>query len=143
MKLVVQRVAAAAVSIEEKEFSRIGKGLAVLLGIHLQDTPEMTMWYVNKLLGLRIFEDDAKKMNLSVEDVRGEVLVVSQFTLYGMCDKGRRPSFTEAAGPEIAEPIYDKFCQEIKMRHGSVKTGKFGAEMQVMLLNDGPVTILL
>jgi len=143
MKLVVQRVSEAEVTIDRSSVGKIGTGLLVLLGIHQSDLPETTKRYVDKLVNLRIFEDEEGKMNQSVKDVSGEVLVVSQFTLYGNSSKGRRPSFIEAARPETAIPIYEKFIQEVKEELGSVQTGDFGASMDVSLVNQGPVTIIL
>ncbi len=143
MKLVIQRVSEAEVTIDRSSVGKIGTGLLVLLGIHQSDLPETTKRYVDKLVNLRIFEDEEGKMNQSVKDVNGEVLVVSQFTLYGNSSKGRRPSFIEAARPETAIPIYEKFIQEVKEGLGSVQTGEFGASMDVSLVNQGPVTIIL
>ena len=143
MRLVVQRVSQASVTIENTIAGKIDRGLLVLLGIHQSDKPEMTKRYVNKLVNLRIFEDEAGKMNRSVKDINGEILVVSQFTLYGNCSKGRRPSFIEAAGPDAAIPIYEKFVGEVKGEMGGVQTGEFGASMDVSLVNQGPVTIIL
>lgn len=143
MKLVVQRVTEAEVKIDQAVAGKIGHGLLVLLGIHHSDTLETTKRYVEKLVNLRIFEDQEGKMNKSVKDIGGEVLVVSQFTLYGNSSKGRRPSFIEAAGPDTAIPIYEKFVSEIKGEMGSVQTGQFGASMDVSLINKGPVTIIL
>lgn len=122
---------------------QIGPGLLALLGIHQDDHQGQIPWMVRKLCGLRIFQDEQGKMNLSVQDIRGEILVVSQFTLYGDCMSGRRPSFIEAlSGPE-AEVFYDKFVEEVREALGSVQTGVFGASMQVSLVNDGPVTLLV
>ena len=143
MKLVVQRVSRAEVSVEEAIVGHIGQGLLVLLGVHHLDTPEVTSRYVDKLVNLRIFEDDAGKMNKSVKEVGGEILIVSQFTLYGNSSKGRRPSFIQAAGPDIAIPIYEKFVEEAKTAVGRIQTGVFGALMEVSLVNQGPVTIIL
>lgn len=143
MKILIQRVKEAKVVVAGETVGKVGKGLLVFLGIHKEDTPEKTGWLVNKLLNLRVFEDDAGKMNLSVKDVGGEVLVVSQFTLYGNCHNGRRPDFIAAMrGPE-AEAIYDKFVAEVKAEIGKVETGSFGAEMEVALINDGPVTFMV
>lgn len=143
MKIVVQRVSESSVRVDGELVGTIGQGLVVLLGVHQEDTPEKTKWFINKLLNLRIFEDDNGKMNLSVKDVKGEVLVVSQFTLYANCSKGRRPDFFEAALPEVAEPIYENFVSEVGQELGSVQSGVFGASMKVSLINDGPVTIIL
>ncbi|MBA3723075.1 MAG: D-tyrosyl-tRNA(Tyr) deacylase [Parachlamydiaceae bacterium] len=143
MKLVIQRVSQASVFVENKVCGSIQKGLLVLLGIHKDDKPEDTLWYVNKLINLRIFNDLQGKMNLNVNDVKGQILVISQFTLYGNCLSGRRPDFIQAAPPNIAKPIYDKFVREVLECHGQVQTGEFGAEMQVSLVNEGPVTFIL
>ena len=143
MRLVIQRVTSASVEVEGETVGKIGKGLLVLLGIRRQDTPEDTVWMVNKLLNLRIFEDTQGKMNLSVKDIGGEVLVVSQFTLYGNCVNGRRPDFLEAAPGSQAEPIYHKFSQEVSRELGKVQNGVFGAHMHISLVNDGPVTVIL
>ena len=143
MRLVVQRVQEAEVVVDSMTTGRIGKGLMVLLGIHKDDQPQDTHWLVNKLLNLRIFNDDQDKMNLSVQDVLGQVLVVSQFTLYGNCSEGRRPEFTQAAPPPIAIPIYEKFLREVKEVMGDVQAGIFGADMKVSLINDGPVTVIV
>ncbi len=143
MKLVLQRVQRAEVRVDGETVGAIGKGLLVFLGIHSQDTSDKIAWLVNKLLNLRIFEDELGKMNLSVKDVGGEILVVSQFTLYANCARGLRPDFLEAAPPSVAEPLYEQFIAEVKKGMGKVQTGKFGAYMEVSLVNDGPVTILL
>jgi len=143
MRAVVQRVLEANVSIDGAVCGSIGKGLLVLLGVHKEDQPDDTTWLVNKLIGLRIFEDQHGKMNLSLQDVAGEMLVISQFTLYGNCANGRRPDFLNAAPPATAIPIYEKFVDEVKKELGKVQTGRFGAYMKVSLVNDGPVTIIV
>lgn len=143
MKLVAQRVLKAEVVVEGDTVGSIDRGILVLLGIHQDDILENTVCFVNKILNLRIFQDENGKMNLSVKDIKGEILVVSQFTLYANCSRGRRPDFLEAAPPSIAEPIYEKFVSEVKQELGMVQTGCFGAFMQVSLVNDGPVTIVL
>lgn len=143
MRLVVQRVKEAEVKVDGRSTGKIGRGLLVLLGIHVDDQPETTIRYVNKLVNLRIFEDQEGKMNRSVKDIEGEVLVVSQFTLYGNCSKGRRPSFIEAAQPDLAIPLYEKFTKEVEGEMGKVQTGEFGASMDVSLVNEGPVTIIV
>ncbi|WP_130807381.1 D-aminoacyl-tRNA deacylase [Senegalia massiliensis] len=143
MRAVVQRVNSALVEIGGKKESEIKKGLLVLLGISEEDDEKDIKYLVEKLVNLRIFEDDYEKMNLSLLDIKGELLIVSQFTLYGDCRKGRRPNFMKAAKPSIAEDLYEKFidiCLEYNIKVGS---GKFGEDMQVKLTNDGPVTILL
>ncbi|MFQ5728766.1 MAG: D-aminoacyl-tRNA deacylase [Waddliaceae bacterium] len=143
MRVVAQRVREAKVSVNGEVCGSIGSGILVLLGIHVQDTPDKTNWLVNKLVNLRFFQDENGKMNLSVKDIGGEILVVSQFTLYANCNNGRRPDFMDAAPPDIAEPIYDKFVGEVKKELRSVQTGIFGAYMDVSLVNDGPVTVIL
>jgi D-aminoacyl-tRNA deacylase len=143
MRLVVQRVQQASVEVEGKIVGQIGKGLLVFLGIHKDDKAEDTRWLINKLLNLRIFEDQNGKMNLSLLDIKGEALVVSQFTLYGNCANGRRPDFIQAAPPDRAQPIYNKFIKEIGDAIGKVQTGIFGASMAVSLVNDGPVTMII
>ena len=143
MRLVVQRVKEAKVIVEETCVGHIGKGLLVYLGIHKNNTAEMIPWMVNKLVHLRIFEDAQGKMNVSLKDVGGEVLVVSQFTLYGNCLNGRRPDFFEAAKPLEAEAIYNQFVEEVKKELGRVQTGQFQAMMDVVSINDGPVTLMI
>ena len=143
MRAVVQRVRSASVVVGSDTVGKIGLGLLVLLGIKTGDTAEQARWLAEKIVGLRIFADVAGKMNLDVSEVNGSVLVVSQFTLYGDCQKGRRPSFIAAARPEIAEPLYEAFVNSVRM-HGIVTaTGRFGAEMCVELVNEGPVTLVL
>ena len=143
MRVVLQRVARAAVTVGGEEVARIGPGLMVLLGVAQSDSAEDARYLAGKVAGLRVFEDDAGKMNLSVADIDGGVLVVSQFTLLADCRKGRRPSFTGAAPPEEAEALYEVFVEELRRRSLPVATGRFQAHMQVSLINDGPVTILL
>lgn len=143
MRLVIQRVTSASVTVDGSIVGQIGRGFLVLLGIHKDDTPEQTAWLVQKLTALRVFEDDAGKMNLGLSDIAGEVLVISQFTLYGNCMNGRRPDFLNAAPGSMAEPIYNKFVDEVKREIGKVQTGKFGAMMQVSLVNEGPVTLII
>lgn len=143
MIAVVQRVKDASVSIDGKVFSAIGKGLLILLGVAQEDTEEDSKWLVQKLVALRIFSDADGKMNLSVKDIDGEVAVVSQFTLLASTKKGNRPSFIEAAKPEMANSMYKQFVALLQTELGKpIQTGQFGADMQVSLLNDGPVTIL-
>lgn len=122
---------------------QISRGLLVLLGVTREDTAEDARWLAEKIVGLRIFADAEGKMNLSVADVGGAVLIVSQFTLYGDCSKGRRPSFVNAAPPEIALPLYEQFTEEVKALGVLAATGRFGALMQVELVNDGPVTLIV
>lgn len=148
MKAVVQRVKEASVSIKNeteslKEMSRIEKGLVVLLGVGREDGEEDAEYLAEKISNLRIFPDGNDRMNLSVLDAGGEVLVISQFTLYGDCKKGRRPDFTFAAPPEAAKTLYQKFIEKLKARGVKVKSGEFQARMLVKIHNDGPVTILL
>ena len=143
MRLVVQRVKWASVEVEGKVIGKIDKGFLVLLGVTHNDTKQNAIYLANKLCKLRVFEDENEKMNLSIKDVQGKLLIVSQFTLYGNCSKGNRPSFTEAAKPERANELYEFFCDECIRNEIEVEKGKFGANMQVNLLNDGPVTIIL
>jgi len=143
MRAVLQRVLRAKVVVDQEVVGQIGPGLLVLLGVAQTDTPEQARWLADKVVGLRIFNDADGKMNLSLADVGGALLVVSQFTLYGDCRKGRRPSFLEAAPPEIAIPLYEKFVEEVKALGVSTATGRFGAMMQVELVNDGPVTLFV
>ena len=143
MKALIQRVKKASVTIDEKLYSKIGFGLLVFLGVEKGDTRENADKLSAKLLGLRIFEDDAGKMNRSLVDVNGEMLIVSQFTLYSDCTNGNRPSFIEAAKPEQAKELYEYFCSECEKNNIKVEKGIFGADMQVSLVNDGPVTIVI
>jgi D-tyrosyl-tRNA(Tyr) deacylase len=143
MRAVVQRVTRASVTVEGEVIGEIGKGLVVLVGIAREDTKVEAAYLVDKITNLRIFDDDEGKMNLSVKDVGGALLIISQFTLYGDVRRGLRPSWSDAAPPEIAEPLYDFFVRQARAAVVSVATGKFQAMMQVELVNDGPVTILL
>jgi D-tyrosyl-tRNA(Tyr) deacylase len=143
MRAVVQRVTRASVSVDGEIIGEIGKGLVVLLGIARDDTKVEAAYLVDKIANLRIFDDEAGKMNLSVKDVNGGLLIISQFTLYGDVRRGLRPSWIDAAPPEVAEPLYDFFVRQAKSSIEEVATGKFQAMMQVELVNDGPVTILL
>jgi D-tyrosyl-tRNA(Tyr) deacylase len=143
MRAVIQRVKSAKVVVEGEVTGEIGPGLLVLFGVKQGDDPATTAWMARKIANLRCFQDAEGKMNLSVREIGGEVLVVSQFTLYGDCGKGNRPSFIEALGGEAAEKIYEQFVEEVKKELGTVQTGKFGAKMEVTLVNDGPVTLLL
>jgi D-tyrosyl-tRNA(Tyr) deacylase len=143
MRAVIQRVKEARVEVEGEVVGRIGEGMLILLGAGKDDTEEDAEYLAEKILTLRIFEDAEAKMNLSVTDTGGEVLVVSQFTLYGDCRKGRRPSFDKAAPPELAEELYELFVREIRERGVNVETGKFRAMMDVHLVNWGPVTLML
>ena len=143
MKLVIQRVKNASVTVEKKVVGEIEKGFLVLIGIKVGDTKEQADYLVKKLWNLRVFTDEIDKMNLSLKDVEGKLLIVSQFTLYANCNDGNRPSFIEAARPEEAIPLYEYFCNECKKNNIEVQRGIFGADMKVKLLNDGPVTILM
>ena len=142
MRALVQRVKHAKVTVDGQVTGQIEDGILIFLGVHPDDSHEDLEWMANKCAQLRIFTDDEGKMNHSLLDTDGEALVVSQFTLYGNCKKGNRPSYVAAAHPDIAEPHYEKFCDFLSTKLGkSVQTGKFGADMKVELLNDGPVTL--
>ena len=143
MKAVVQRVKQGSVVVDGETIARIEKGFVILLGVARGDTEESAKWLARKCAGLRIFEDDQGLMNLGLSDVGGRAIVVSQFTLYGDCDKGRRPSFTESAPPEIAEPLYNVFVEAMRGEGIHVETGTFRAKMLVEIANDGPVTLIL
>ena len=143
MKAVIQRVSSASVSVDNTQISSINNGFLILLGVQQGDDEKDLEYLVNKTAGMRIFKDDKQDMNLSIKDVNGEALVVSQFTLCADTHKGRRPSFIHAAPPEIAEQMYQQFCEQLKVAGVPVQTGKFGAMMDVSLINDGPVTIIL
>ncbi len=143
MRLVVQRVTRASVRVESHVVGEIGRGMVVLLGVGREDGMGDVEWAVEKIAGLRIFDDECGRMNLSVEDIGGGVLVVSQFTLYGDVRKGRRPAFSSAAPPELATKLYEAVCERLRVRGLLVATGRFAARMDVELVNDGPVTILL
>jgi D-tyrosyl-tRNA(Tyr) deacylase len=143
MRVLLQRVSEASVSVAGQEIGRCGKGLLLLIGIKTGDSSAEVHYLVEKCLQLRIFADTEGKMNRSLLDIGGEILAISQFTLYADTRKGRRPSFIEAAAPEISEPLYELFVQELRAAGVQVATGQFGAEMAVSLVNDGPVTILL
>lgn len=145
MKAVVQRVSSASVTIDGAPHSSIGRGLAILLGIKAGDTESDARYLAEKCASLRIFEDDAEKMNFSLNDISGSALVVSQFTLYGDARKGNRPSFVDAAPPAVAEPLYEVFVRHLQSRltGGTVATGRFRAMMDVHLVNSGPVTIIV
>ena len=147
MRAIVQRVSEASVSVKEnesfKEINKIGKGLVVLLGLGKEDREEDAEYLAEKISHLRIFSDENDRMNLSILDVKGEILAISQFTLYGDCRKGRRPDFTSAAPPEMAVGLYEKFMEKVRAKGVEVKSGEFQARMLVNIHNEGPVTILL
>ena len=143
MRAVLTRVKSASVAIGGETVGSIGQGFLILLGVGPEDTEEKCRYLAEKALGLRIFEDENGKMNLSLSDVGGQVLVVSQFTLYGNCRKGRRPSFTEAANPELGNRLYERFLKDCEALGYPPQHGVFGADMQVSSINDGPVTLIL
>ena len=143
MRAVIQRVASSRVTVDERVTGEVKKGLLVLLGVTHDDTSKDVDYMVDKVTNLRIFEDENDKMNLSLKDIGGEVMAVSQFTLYGDARKGRRPSFSDAARPDVANPLYEEFVEKLRAQGITVGTGEFGAHMMVELTNDGPVTILL
>lgn len=143
MRIVIQRVLEAKVTVEGRVIGSIGKGFLLLLGVGMEDTKEIADKYIDKILKLRIFQDENGKTNLSLKDVEGEVLVVSQFTLYADCRKGNRPDFTKAAGAVTARELYEYFLERIRCRLGKVEGGEFGGDMKVSLVNDGPFTIVL
>lgn len=143
MRAVIQRVKHSSVTVDGKILGEIGNGLLVLLGVTHTDTEKEVNWMASKVKDLRIFEDAEGKMNLGLEDIKGELLVISQFTLYGNCIKGRRPGFTEAARPDLAEPLYKKCLEKCKSFGIKTECGEFGADMKVELLNDGPVTMII
>ena len=143
MKVVIQRVKNASVEVDNNIVGAIEKGFLVLVGIKVGDTKQQADYLVKKVCNLRVFTDENDKMNLSLKDVNGKLLIVSQFTLYGDCSEGNRPSFIEAARPEEAIPLYEYFCDECAKNGIEVQRGIFGADMKVQLLNDGPVTIII
>lgn len=143
MKVVLQRVSQAEVTVNGQSIGRIGRGLVLLIGVGHGDREEQARYLAEKCLNLRIFEDDEGKMNRSLLDVGGQILAISQFTLYGDTRKGRRPGFTDAAPPEIAEPLYERFVELLRDGGVKVETGRFGARMSVRIHNDGPVTLIL
>jgi D-tyrosyl-tRNA(Tyr) deacylase len=143
MRALLQRVSHASVSVEGNVFSSIGKGLLILLGIGHRDGEDQARYLAEKIANLRIFQDEQGKTNLSVLDIKGEAIVVSQFTLYADARKGRRPSFTDAAGPEVAAPLVERFVELLRERGVPTQTGRFGEHMAVEIQNDGPVTIWL
>ena len=143
MRAVLTCVKSASVTVDGREIANIGKGFLILLGVTHEDTEVQAVKLADKLMGLRVFEDENGKMNRSLEDVGGEVLVVSQFTLYGNCRKGRRPEFLAAARPEVAVPLYEKFVALCRDKGFRVQTGEFGAYMDVASVNDGPMTLIV
>ncbi len=143
MRAVLTRVKHASVTIDGKVHGQIGEGFLILLGVTHEDTEAQAVKLADKLTGLRIFEDDNGKMNRGLDEVKGELLIISQFTLYGNCKKGRRPEFLAAARPEVAIPLYEKFVQECRSKGFHTETGEFGAYMQVESLNDGPLTLVV
>ncbi len=144
MKIVLQRVSKASVTVDNNKVGEIEQGLLILLGVEADDDQEDIKWLINKCMNMRIFSDENGKMNQSIKDIEGRFLVVSQFTLHASTKKGNRPSFIKAARPDHAIPMYDQFCETLnKMSNLIVEKGKFGADMKVELLNDGPVTIIL
>ncbi len=144
MKIVIQRVLESNVKIEGIIKGTIGKGMLILVGIELEDRAEDIQWLVNKITNLRIFDDEAGVMNLNINQVNGDVLAISQFTLQASTKKGNRPSYIKAARPDVAIPLYESFTKELAvLLNGNLATGKFGADMKVSLLNDGPVTIII
>jgi len=143
MRLLIQRVNQASVEVENRVVGSIGKGILVLFGCHADDKPSQIEYLANKLLNLRFFKDDQGKMNRSVLDIKGEILVVSQFTLYADCQTGRRPSFTQSLNPELAKQYYNQYIDILKKSSLNIQTGEFGAYMRVSLVNDGPVTFIL
>jgi len=143
MRVVVQRASQASVRINDEVVGSIGTGLLLLVAMHGQETEEDLAWMANRCVGLRVFEDPEGKMNLSLKDVGGSLLVVSQFTLYGDCSKGRRPSFIKAGDPEISAELIDRFVELLRAEDVDVATGRFGAMMKVELANEGPVTLII
>ena len=143
MKAVIQRVKKAHIDINTDRIATIDDGLCVLLGIHHDDTPKQCQWIINKLLTLRLFDDDHQQATYTVKDKQYSLLIISQFTLYGECQKGRRPNFSNAAPASIAKPLYQHFITTLKSQYPHVQSGKFGSMMQVSLTNDGPVTLIL
>ena len=143
MRVVIQRVSRASVSIDGSIVGAIGRGFCVLVGLRADDTEEKLRWMADKIVGLRVFADAEAKMNLGLVEAGGALLVISQFTLYGDASKGRRPSFIDAARPEIAEPMYERFVAMLRALGVRVETGRFGAMMDVELVNEGPVTLVL
>ena len=143
MKFVIQRVTHASVEVEQQTIGKINKGFLVFIGVSEEDTKEIADKMIRKLIGMRIFEDENGKTNLALQDVSGELLLISQFTLYADCKKGNRPSFIKAGNPTLANDLYEYIISECKKQISTVETGSFGADMKISLLNDGPFTIIL
>ena len=143
MKVLIQRVKQASVKVDEKQISKIDQGFLVFVGITHTDTQKEADYLAKKVTNLRVFGDQNEKMNLSLKDVNGKLLIVSQFTLYGNCENGNRPSFTDAARPDYAKDLYDYFCNKCAETGIEVQTGIFGADMKINLINDGPVTLMI
>lgn len=143
MKILIQRVTEANVKVDSQIIAKIDRGVVVFVGITHSDTLTQASWLANKLINLRIFEDEMGKMNRSLMDQKGSALIISQFTLYANCDTGRRPSFTQAALPDAANSLYEQFMEEVRKGGIKVESGIFGADMKISLVNDGPVTIML
>lgn len=143
MRVVVQRVSRASVTVDGETTGEIGPGLLLLVAMKGDETGEDLAWMANRCVGLRVFRDEEDKMNRSLLDAGGRILAISQFTLYGDCRKGRRPSFIGAGAPELSEPLFERFLEELRAQGAEVETGRFGAMMQVELVNDGPVTLII
>lgn len=143
MRLIIQHVQQAFVQVKQEVIGKINQGLVVFIAVHKDDTEKDCLWLKEKLVHMRIFADSHQKMNLSIQDIKGEVLVVSQFTLYADCSKSRRPSFTQSARTEVAKKLYERFIEELQRSGLKIETGRFGAHMQVHLVNDGPLTFIL
>ncbi|KOP29848.1 D-aminoacyl-tRNA deacylase [Exiguobacterium acetylicum] len=143
MRVVLQRVKEASVTVDQEVIGQIKQGFLLLVGVTHEDTIEQVNWLADKIAGLRVFEDEEERMNRSLQDVDGQILSVSQFTLYGDVKKGRRPAFTEAAKPDVANELYEAFNERLRSQGLTVETGQFGAMMDIALVNDGPVTLIL
>ncbi|WP_294750176.1 D-aminoacyl-tRNA deacylase [uncultured Exiguobacterium sp.] len=143
MRVVLQRVKEASVTVDQEVIGQIKQGFLLLVGVTHEDTIEQVNWLADKIAGLRVFEDEEERMNRSLQDVDGQILSVSQFTLYGDVKKGRRPAFTEAAKPDLANALYEAFNERLRAQGLTVETGQFGAMMDIALVNDGPVTLIL
>lgn len=143
MRVVLQRVKEASVTVDQEVIGQIEQGFLLLVGVTHEDTIDQVNWLADKIAGLRVFEDEEERMNRSLQDVDGQILSVSQFTLYGDVKKGRRPAFTEAAKPDVANELYEAFNERLRAQGLTVETGQFGAMMDIALVNDGPVTLIL